>query len=329
MSLPLGNIWPQGLTYTDYIICIVSIIFGGLSFVFAQIVGIGQLVSLAKTKNTSGTSIWTFLFFWFGNIICMVFALGYYWKTLQAIDIDANPQWYVLKQWSIVPLCGFYIFDLIFGLTLVIVKARHMSLAKKLHMSELELADYLLKKNRNKFYKTHEIQYKKYTWVAIVVAFAYVVVICFTVFFPLYVNPTYVKNQDENKWIWLVVLNFLCAFSYEITMWPSFIKAIKTKDTSGVSIPWAVFFPISLVVSFVYALSLGLVEVDAGKGFGADGAIPTTIGALVFNGLIVNIGMLSLKVKNIRRAKKLGMTELEYAQKYLAKKQIAKAKKKR
>ncbi len=79
--------------------------------------------------------------------------------------------------------------------------------------------------------------------------------------------------------------------------------------------------PVSLTISFSYALALALKQGD----FAYD-----TIGALVFNGMIVNYGILIIKLINRSKAKKLGLTELEYTKKYLIPawkaKQAAKAK---
>ncbi|MCQ3907620.1 MAG: hypothetical protein MJ219_02530 [Mycoplasmoidaceae bacterium] len=57
------------------------------------------------------------------------------------------------------------------------------------------------------------------------------------------------------------------------------------------------------IISFVYALLLG---------FGVDSFGLDTLGALIFNGMIVNFGILIIKAQNIRKTKKLGISELEY-----------------
>ncbi|MCQ2957071.1 MAG: hypothetical protein MJ233_04580 [Mycoplasmoidaceae bacterium] len=70
--------------------------------------------------------------------------------------------------------------------------------------------------------------------------------------------------------------------------------------------------PLSCAVSLVYAIILA---VSGSEAFSFD-----TIGAIIFNGLIVNIGILVIKVINRKRAKKLHMSEIEYTRKYIDKK---------
>lgn len=320
---------------------IVCIVLGLVSFVMAQIISVSQIVSLFRTKNTSGVSIWTYIIFMVAGAMCLTWGFSYYFQEMMTCASDdvigkvSNETLYVLYQWTIIPIISYYITDFCMSTTMMIIKARHLSLSKKLNMDELELADYLKDKANKKYFKSEKKAYlhPNFTMALILSLFATIVVL-FMVLFTLYARPnviySYDKEQAEQRQLkywtgfpWVMWTSLFAALLWEAISWPQFIKSLRQKDTSGISMNWAIFMPVSLTISFSYALALAL----KGDGFSTD-----TIGALVANGMIVNYGILIIKLINRSKAKKLGLTELEYTKKYLIpawkKKEAAKAAKK-
>lgn len=318
---------------------IVCIVLGVISFVMAQIISVSQIVSFFRTKNTSGVSIWTYIIFMVAGAMCLTWGFSYYFQEMMtSASSDVIAQFsdynalYTLYQWTIIPIIAYYITDFCMSTTMMIIKARHLSLCKKLHMDELELAEYLKDQANKKYFKSHKKLYRHPDFkMSILLGCLATTVVLFMVLFTLYAKPevlyTYEKGSDKftywEGFPWVVPTSLLAALLWEAISWPQFIKSLRSKDTSGISMNWAIFMPISLTISFSYALALALKYND----FQYD-----TLGALIFNGMIVNYGILILKIINRRKAKAIGLTELEYTKKVLIpaykKKQAKKAKEK-
>lgn len=294
---------------TELIVCIVL---GVVSFIMAQIISVSQIISLFRTKNTSGVSIWTYLIFIIAGIFCLAWGFSYYFKNMMTPEAGGFHAPYEIYQWGIIPILCYYITDLSMSTTMFIIKFNHMRLAKKLNMSELDLAKYLRDKQNDKYLKSGRKFYNHINFpIILLLGFLLSVVILFATLFSLYCRPH--TATEKPNWPWVAVLSMLAAVLWEAISWPQFIKSIRQKDTSGISLMWAIFMPVSLTVSFAYALALACKTVGVpDEGFSYD-----TIGALVFNGMIVNYGILVIKCLNRRKAKKLGMTEVEYTKQVL------------
>lgn len=296
----------QLLSYSSAIICAVF----GLVVVFAaQIIAVSQLIVIARTRNTSGTSILTYIFFIIMSLVCLTWGLSFYFQSCLGPEWvkDAPPVW--LHQWTTVPLLVYYTSDLFFAFTIVIIKARHMILAKKLNMTELQLADYLKK---NQQYRYIHSKYKVY-WttafsVAVFIIVFYILLAAFAILFTWYTEPLVGSKSTNQHYPWVIPLGILGSFAWEAVSWPQFIKCIRQRDTSGISTNWSVFLPISCTISCIYAIFLAFIS----GSFSFD-----TIGGIIFNGMIVNYGILIIKVKNKKKAKALNMTEMQYTQKYI------------
>lgn len=306
---------------------IVCIVLGIVSFVMAQMISVSQIVSLFRTRNTSGVSIWTYVIFMVAGAMCLTWGLSYYFQEMMTCSPESVIEkysdydtLYVLYQWTIIPIISYYITDFCMSTTMMIIKARHLSLSKKLNMDELELADYLKDKANKKYFKSGKKAYLHPNFtMALILSLLATIVILFMILFTLYARPDVKYSYDEHQaeqrhliyWTgfpWVMWTSLFAALLWEAISWPQFIKSLRQKDTSGISMNWAIFMPVSLTISFSYALALAL----KGDGFSTD-----TIGALVANGMIVNYGILVIKLINRSKAKKLGLTELEYTKKYL------------
>ena len=296
---------------------------GIISFCFAQIISVSQIVTLIKTKNTSGVSVWTYLIFVIAGAMCLAWGFSAYYKyTYQYLYDNPNVNMF-LVQWQFIPIIAYYITDFCLSLTMLTIKSRHMIMAKKLGINEIELADYLNKKQQKKFIASGKKFYASKIFPAfILLLILFSAIIVFIVCFTLFSAPT--VGKDTESWNFVMVLSLLAAILWEAISWPQFITSLRFKDTTGISMNWAIFMPIGLTFSFLYALVMGLTLGDGSFSY-------DTIGALVFNGMIVNYGVLFLKIRNRKAAKKLHMTEVEYTKKILIpaakKKQLAKAKK--
>lgn len=230
--------------------------------------------------------------------------------------MDKTPLW--LNQWAVIPIILVYLFDLIASIWIVFVKAKHIKLAKKLNISELSLSHYLLKQRQQKLVKTGKIYYKKYFGLVVFTISLIIMMSAFASCLTIYTNPNNVPdiihfspNEKEMQPI-IITLSVLGAISWESISWPQFAKCMKTRDTSGISLNWAIFLPISCLMSFVYSFTLA---------FNGEGSRLSTIGGLIFNGIIVNVGILIIKIKNLKLAKQHHMSEIQYTSKYIHKKQ--------
>lgn len=288
---------------------ITSMVLAIITFVLSMLITVSQLINVVKTKNTSGVSLSTYFLFLVAGLICVAWAVTYYFKLLMENQTGGENGPYWLWQWSVIPILGYYIFDVSISCSLIFVKLRHKIWAKQLNMKEIDLAKYLLNQQKKKLAKAkHKMPYRKYFWMTLYLALIAVAVAIFMPVFAKFVTPQYDKNFNSNKWMFVFVLSVISALAFEAISWPQFITCVRKKDTSGISINWAIFLPVSMTIAFTYALAQALLE-------GA--TVPSTIGALVFNGLIINYGILVLKLINRRKARKKGMTEIEYTKKYI------------
>lgn len=305
--------------YWDLYLCM------GLGFaavIFSFLITISQLHTTIKYKDTSGIAVPTYIIFMVSCLICLSWTISFYYKTLISNPTTSSsmilagkqaygPYW--LWQCTILPIMWYYTFDFLMGLVLTIIKLRHLYLVKKLNINERALASYLLNKQKDKQVKSnYKLHTNQYFGFAIIIILLISGVTCFITMWGIYVHPTYDPSIDvtKGKWTYVWVINLIGAASFEAISWPQFIKCIREKNTSGISLNWAIFLPVSILISFFYSLALTLIQ--GGVKFP-----PDTIGALIFNGIIVNFGILFIKLFNIHRSHKLNMTEMEYTQKYL------------
>ncbi len=300
---------------------IICMVLGFVSFAMAQIISVSQIVSLIRTKNTSGVSVWTYFIFVIAGAMCLIWGFSYYFQEMSIEGDVSIPYW--IYQWSILPILCYYITDFCLSSTMLVIKTRHLHLSKKLKMNELDLAEYLKDKQKQKYLRSGHKFYNHINFpIFVLLGLLFAIVILFAVLFTIYVRFKPTQTTDWAGYPWVVPTSLLAAFLWEAISWPQFIKSIRQKDTSGISMNWAIFMPASLTVAFGYALALALKTGDFS---------PDTIGGLVFNGMIVNYGILIIKIINKKNAKKLGLSEVQYTKKYLIpawkKKQAAKARK--
>ncbi len=317
-------------------ILIGCIVIGWLSVALMQLIVLSQGIKIYKTKSTASFSVWTFVIFGISSLIGAAWAYCYYIKQVcsdlgvGAIapgvgDQDLLNALMPFAQWSVVPLVFYNIFNIFCAIWITILKTRNMNLAKKMRCSELELSKALLDKQKKELvasgYKLHK---RKYFVLVLILFCAYLVSILVSVLTCLFLVPKdanhlfkFTDAGGHAFFFWdrgLMIISIITSCANEGFGWPTFITVLRKRDTSSLSTNWAIFVPVTLTVSFLYALVLATAEVAAG---GWESFPPDTIGALVFNGLIVNYGTLLIKLKNRKTAKKLHMSEETYTKKIL------------
>lgn len=312
-------------------ILIGCVVIGWLSVILMQVIVLSQAIKLFKTRNTASISIWTYIIFGISSLIGAVWSYCYYTKQIcsniglffesgGSFSQEILKALLMLGQLSIVPLIFYNIFNIFGAVWMIWIKNNHTKLARKMHCSEIQLAKILLDKQKKELvasnYKLHK---RKYFGLVVgltsIYTFAILVSVLTCVFF--------VKTEQnqffdfKNQFFWdkgIMIISIITSCATEGFGWPTFITVLRKRDTSSMSINWAIFTPVTLTISFLYALVLAVAEVSVG---GWASFPPDTIGAIVFNGLIVNYGTLLIKLKNRRMAKKLHMDEAEYTEKIL------------
>ncbi len=281
-------------TTSSYAMTIFGLVVGIITFFTMQFTFFPQFVKGIKTKNTSGISLAGYIAYTIANIFYVLWSYGLYFNNIQN-QIDRSIP-LVLYQASIMPIVITNSIDLILMLINLSIKIHHLYLAKKLNVSEIKLAEILLQKQ--KFYSFG----KKY-WSVIVVSLVDVIVVSsVAICLALFTHATYEGGTDQ--WIWVTACNLISAACSEIMNWSQFIKSMRSKDTSGLSLFWTACIPLSGTLFFTYVLYIGFAK-------GGQFYWPV-ICCLVLNGFIPSFGLLGHKIHNVHKAKKAGLTEIEY-----------------
>lgn len=317
-------------------IFIVCIVVGFMSFALLQTIAISQLRQVWKTKNTSSVSIWTYIIFLLGGLISLAWSFCFYLKIIYGKGVegslglpdpmyieDPNYEKYrailvPLAQWGVIPLIAYNTADILLAISLTTIKYKHMKICQRLKISELELANRLLSKDEKVLASVGAKSSKVSYWKLILLltgVYILVIVVSLIIFFFMVPKADGTNLIDMSHSFWwddgIMVVSVISAFANEAMGWPTFIGTLRKRDTSGISMNWAIFVPLTMTMQFFYGLLLAISEIAAG---GLSAFPPDTIGALIFNGLIVNYGVLILKVKNVRMAKRLNMSEIKYTE---------------
>ncbi len=249
--------------------------------------------------------------------ICFAWSLLFYFSRMSDWFSPDNTIPLGICQWAVIPIVLVYFFDIVASIFIIFVKYSHIKLCKKLHISEIELSRYLLKQQKEKLAKSgNKIWYRKYFGLVVFFVVAILIMSIVGTCLTIFTNPHFVPHisdlspYEPDMRPYIITLSVLGASSWEAISWPQFIKCIKTKDTSGISLVWCILLPISCLLSLVYSITLAF----AGEGWSWN-----TIGALIFNGLLVNVGILVIKLRNRKIAKHHRMSEIEYTRKFLSK----------
>lgn len=127
-------------------------------------------------------------------------------------------------------------------------------------------------------------------------------------------------------WGWLLILSSISCIGFVGMALAHFIKCLITKNTTSLSKQFVILLPITNTMLTIYDLVLfSLCFINGPEFYGV--AWGMLLPAII-NGLISAYGTMILKVKHVRAAKKLGLTEMQYYEKYLKPKALSSRKKK-
>lgn len=110
---------------------------------------------------------------------------------------------------------------------------------------------------------------------------------------------------------WLIIVSTIACMCFVVMTLSQFIKCLKTKNTTSLSVFFAVILPITNTLITIYDLIFFFIGLNNGN------FIWGLLLPAVINGLISAYAVMILKLKHIMAAKKKGMTEYEYYLKYL------------
>ncbi|XQP55769.1 MAG: hypothetical protein ACOQNY_03110 [Mycoplasmoidaceae bacterium] len=119
-------------------------------------------------------------------------------------------------------------------------------------------------------------------------------------------------NEITGPWGWLIIVSVISCVAFLVMTVSQFIKCLLTKNTTSYSTFFAIILPITNTLITIYDLIFFVICLNHDGSFMWSMLLPAVI-----NGLISAYGVMILKVKHIITAKKLGMTEIEYYEKYL------------
>mgnify|MGYP003323451663 CR=1 FL=1 len=287
-----------------------SLIVGIIMTISSCAIVIPQFLYILRTKNTSGTSLSTYIVYTVAGILWLTWALMYYFVHMCQPSAQVNHTW--LHQAGMIPAIISNFVSLAITCCILFLKIKHICLAKQNKMNELELSKLLANKEKNLYsQKTNfYIWWKKYLFAIIIFILILSIVVITITLLMIFHKPQEINDNDfKNLTYGVFVINIIAAILYEGTSWPQFIKNIKYRDTSGISLGWAIFFPITCIISFSYDLSLVF----------ASGDYMSVLASLICNGIIVNTCVLIFKIINQHKAKKSGITEIEYTKKFIQK----------
>lgn len=283
---------------------ILALIFGNISIIMSIAIEFPQLVTIFKTKNTSGTSLTTYILFLVASFLWVTWSVFNYVGNMLCLPTGISNL--VLHIAALVPAILSNVINVVFVSIIFYFKIVHMGKCKKLNISEFEYSKILFDNQKDKKWL------RKY-WPLFIFAMTGILVCLLIVWLIMWVGIPTQQPQEEfdKKYKWIIFgINIAAAVFFEAVSWPQFIKCMKTKDTSGISMGWAIFLPLSCAVCFSYDLFLALAT-----------DYHTVLASLICSGLIINTLVLIIKIRNHLAAKKLGISEWVYTKKYILKKQ--------
>lgn len=135
-----------------------------------------------------------------------------------------------------------------------------------------------------------------------------------------------IRAISDSQWGWLLILSSLSCVGFVGMALAHFIKCLITKNTTSLSKQFVILLPITNTMLTIYDLVLfSVCFINGPKYYGI--AWGMLLPAII-NGLISAYGIMILKVKHVKAAKKLGLTEMQYYEKYLKPKALSSRKKK-
>lgn len=132
-------------------------------------------------------------------------------------------------------------------------------------------------------------------------------------------------TELTGNWGWLLIISTLGCCGFIVMAISQFVKCLWTKNTTSLSKFYTIILPITntlLTIFDILIFTIGLNDPNQ-KVHGLPLFNWSALLPAILNGLISAYGVMILKVKHVIGAKKHGMTELKYYEKYLRPKSMA------
>lgn len=118
-------------------------------------------------------------------------------------------------------------------------------------------------------------------------------------------------DEISGPWGWLIIVSTLACLAFVVMTFSQFVKCLRTKNTTSLSMFFAIILPITNTLITIYDLIFFAIALNGGD-FMWSLLLPAVI-----NGLISAYAVMILKIKHVVAAKRRGMTEAEYYEKHL------------
>lgn len=107
-------------------------------------------------------------------------------------------------------------------------------------------------------------------------------------------------------WAWLFIVSLLGTIGFSAMALPQFIKVLRTRNTTALNTSYVVILPITNTLILIYNIVLFVITYISG-------IFPWSIlFCICINGLAWCYGTMIIKIKNVKAAKKLNISEEEY-----------------
>lgn len=127
--------------------------------------------------------------------------------------------------------------------------------------------------------------------------------------------------EITGKYGWLIIVSVVACLSFVVMTVSQFIKALLSKNTTSISVFYAVILPITNTLIAAYDLTFFCIGILDGS------FLWSLLLPAVLNGLISAYGLMILKIIHVRAAEKKHMSEYAYFLKYLKQKSYLSKKK--
>ncbi len=287
---------------TIFVSDILALIFGNISMIITISIGFPQLVTIFKTKNTSGTSLTTYVLFLISSFLWVAWSVLNYAGNIYCLPNDLNNL--PLHVAALIPAILTNVINIILVACVLYFKIRYVKNSKKMNLSEFEYSQILFDDNKNKSWLR-----RYYPLIIIAVVTIAISGLLTGIIIWLGIPNQVPREEFDKKYKWIIFgVNIAAAIFFEAVSWPQFFKCVKQKDTSGISLGWAIFLPLSCFVCFSYDLFLAI-STD----------YHTVLASLICSGMVINTLVLIQKLRNVKAAKKLGISEWHYTKEYILK----------
>lgn len=295
-------------------------VFSFIATILFGICVIPQVVKTIKTKATSSLSLTLYVVLGFSAFIFMFYGMGQLVIPSDRINAanDSQRIWGYLIPGILIIICQILSWSSSF--TIVFYKIRNMISAERLQLTEQEYEERFILNTNDKNKQDQNLVPRKLSFsdstllwklvmTAVITIFALTILI-FTIALIYANNSDWAWNYSEGPFaphpIWAAMLGTTGSTLAILSFWNGIQKYYYTRDTSQLSVTmWLITIAGKLCICIYYFL--GMVDGNWSLSFGLTFALDLASG-------FIALGLLSIKLKNIFKARKQGISEREYCQ---------------